>query len=163
MGGLHVAAAFISLVLGVTVLVRRKGGTTHVALGRLYVVAILAVNLPVLVRYEATGGPGPFHVLAVVSLVTTALGWLFMNRGRTERTVAGHASLMTWSWIGVATAGLAQAANQQWPAQSPWPVITVVAVATASGLAVVPRYVSRQLRRRKHSSAGPSGSSADGL
>ncbi len=37
---------------------------------------MLAVAVPVLFVYDITGGPGPFHALAVVSLLTTALGWL---------------------------------------------------------------------------------------
>jgi uncharacterized membrane protein len=147
-GALHVGAACVALALGVSVLVRRKGDASHVALGRLYLAAMLAVNLPVFFLYDATGGPGPFHVLALVSVMTTALGWLIVKRGRTPRALEAHAALMTWSWLGVATAGLAQAANQHWPAQSPWPVLAVVSVVTVVGLVSVPRYVSRQLRRR---------------
>ena len=148
LSGLHVAAAILSLALGVVALVRRKGGAWHVALGRTYLAALLVVNLPVLFLYEATGGPGPFHVLAVVSLVTTALGWLSLQGQGGRHSVQAHASFMTWSWIGVATAGLAQLANRQWPEQSPWPVLCVVAIATSVGLACVPRYVSRELRLR---------------
>lgn len=158
MGGLHVAAAGISLAVGITTLVRRKGGSGHVALGRLYLAAILGVNLPVLFLYDATGGPGPFHVLAVLSVVTTTCGWLAMRgHRRGHNSIWAHASFMTWSWIGVATAGLAQLANQQWPEQSPWPVVSVVAAATVIGLACVPRYVSRQVRLRSRDRAVPSG------
>jgi uncharacterized membrane protein len=147
LGGLHVAAACLALAVGLAVLVRRKGGAWHVAAGRVYLGAMLAVNLPVLLVYEQTGGPGAFHLLAVVSLVTTALGWAGL-RGWGPPSVGRHAAFMTWSFIGVATAGLAQLANQQLPARSPWPVLAVVAVTTALGLLVVPRYVARQLRRR---------------
>lgn len=149
MGGLHVLAACVALALGLTVLVRRKGGSWHVALGRIYLAVMLTVNLPVVFLYGATGRPGPFHVLAVISVLTTSLGWWCLHgRRRDSRGLQAHASFMTWSWIGVATAGLAQLANQQWPEQSPGPVLLVVALATAIGLVCVPRYVSRQLRRR---------------
>ena len=162
-GGLHVAAACIAMAVGMTVLVRRKGGSWHVALGRAYLVAMLAVNLPVLFRYEATGGPGPFHVLAVLSLTTTSFGWLSLQAGRRRgHAIEAHASFMTWSWIGVATAGLAQLANRQWPERSPWPVIIVVATLTGVGLAGVSRYISRQLRLPMHKRAESSGGTSAG-
>ena len=150
LGGLHIAAACAALVVGPVVLVGPKGGTLHVALGRVFVALMLLANVPVLFLYEATGRPGPFHVLAVVSLATTGLGWLSRPRSpRSRGRLGAHAAAMTWSWIGVATAGLAQLANRQWPEQAPWPVVTVVGVASAVGLALVPRYVSGQLSARR--------------
>lgn len=144
LGTAHVVAASVALTLGLVVLVRRKGDSWHVRLGRLYVVVILAVAVPVLFVYNITGRPGPFHVLAVVSLVTTALGWLSVRRGgRSRRGVAAHATFMAWSWVGVLTAGLAQAADHQWPEESPWPVLAVVGLATLTGAVAVPRLVSR--------------------
>ena len=151
LSGLHIAAACAALVVGPVVLVGVKGGALHVALGRLFVALMLLANVPVLFLYKASGRPGPFHVLAVVSLATTGLGRLALRRtSRGSRGWAGtqaHAALMTWSWIGVATAGLAQLANRQWPEQSPWPVLVVVVVGLTSavGLAMVPRWVSDQL------------------
>ena len=152
LGGLHIAAACATLVIGPVVLVGRKGGTLHVALGRVFVALLLLVNVPVLFLYEATGRPGPFHVLAVVSLATTGLGWLSVRRAsrgaRSGARIEAHAVLMTWSWIGVVTAGLAQLANRQWPEQSPWPVLVVVGLASAVGVTQVPRYVTGQLTPR---------------
>jgi hypothetical protein len=58
---------------------------------------------------------------------------------------------MSWSFLGLLTAGLAQGANAAWPARSPWPVLLVVAVLTLLGLVLVPRWVAwstRQLQRR---------------
>ena len=151
-GDLHIAAAIAALVVGPVVLAGRKGGTLHVALGRVFVTLLLLTNVPVLFLYEATGWPGPFHVLAVISLVTTGLGWLSVRRAsrgpRSGARIEAHAALMTWSWIGVATAGLAQLANRQLPEQSPWPVLVVVGLASAVGLTLVPRYVTSQLPPR---------------
>lgn len=145
-GALHVVAACAGLGVGLVVLVRRKGGASHVAVGRVFLALMVLVNLPVLFLYEDSGRPGPFHGLAVVSLVTTTLGWLSMRRRpRGRSALAAHGAFMTWSWIGVATAGLAQLGNRLWSEQAPWPVVAVVAVATGVGLITVPRYVSRQL------------------
>lgn len=150
-GAVHVVAACTAMAVGIAVLSRRKGDGWHVGLGRVYVTGMLVVNVAALLSYEATGRPGPFHVLAVISIVTTLLGWLSLRgRRRGVRAVAAHASFMTWSWIGVVTAGLAQLANQQVPQRSPWPVLVVVGVATAIGVVCVPRAVARQLRRQAH-------------
>lgn len=109
---------------------------------------MIIVNFSVLGRYDASGQPGPFHALAVISIVTTALGWLLLRRqGPRNRAVEAHASFMTWSLIGVVTAGLAQGATYSWPAHSPWPVVMVIGASVATGLIFVPRLVSRQLRR----------------
>jgi uncharacterized membrane protein len=156
-GTLHVVTAGIAIALGIAVLVRRrKGDRRHRGLGRLYLAAMIVVNLSVIGKYDGSGRPGAFHALAVISIVTTALGWLTLRRqGRRNRAVEAHASFMTWSWIGAVTAGLAQAANQRWPEHSPWPVMFVIAVATAIGLLYVPRFVSRQQRLHSLPSARP--------
>jgi uncharacterized membrane protein len=154
LGGAHVAAAAAALTVGTVVLVRRKGDATHVAFGRVYLAAMVGVNAPVLFLYEATGRPGPFHLLAAVSVLTTAMGWVSLRGTRGRRRVEAHAALMTWSWVGVVTAGLAQAANRQWPERSPWPVLAVVVSATAVALVVVPRYVAHALDRRLRGGAG---------
>jgi uncharacterized membrane protein len=151
-----VAAAAGALVVGAVVLARRKGDAWHVGTGRVYVATMLVVSLPVLLVYDTTGRPGPFHVLAVVSLATTALGWRAARRrgGDRRRAVAAHATLMSWSWIGVVTAGLAQLANARWPERSPWPVLAVIGLATAAGALSVGPLVSRALRRRPGARTG---------
>ena len=150
LGAIHVVAASVALGLGLVVLLRSKGDARHVRLGRLYVAAMFAVAVPVLFVYDITGGPGVFHALAVVSLITTSLGWLSVRRrGRSRAGVAAHATFMVWSWTGVVTAGLAQLANHTWPEQSPWPVVIVVVMATLAGAVVVPPFVSRGLPVRR--------------
>lgn len=156
LGTAHVVAAAAALVLGAVVLVRRKGDGPHAVLGRVYLVAMLAVSVPVLFVYDMTGGPGPFHLLAVVSLVTTGLGWSAVRRrGRSRSSVVAHGTFMVWSWVGVVTAGLAQLANHVWPQAAPWPVLVVVVVATTAGAAAVPRVVARASRHRAAAHVDP--------
>ena len=151
LGTIHVVAASLALALGLVVIARRKGDAWHVRLGRLYVAAMLAVAVPVLFVYDITGGPGPFHALAVVSILTTSLGWLAVlrRRGRSRPGVVAHATFMAWSWVGVVTAGLAQLAQHEWPEESPWPVLVVVGLATVAGAVAVPPSVSRALLVRR--------------
>lgn len=146
LGTAHVVAASIALALGLTLLARRKGDSWHIRIGWLYLATMLTVTVPVLFVYDSTGRPGPFHVLAIVSILITALGWSSVRRrGHFRSGVMAHATFMAWSWIGVLTAGVAQLANYEWPRESPWPVLLVVGVATLSGAVAVPRFVSRAL------------------
>ena len=155
LGTAHVAAACGALVLGAVVLRLSKGTAWHVRLGRLYVVVMLVVTVPALLVYDTTGAPGPFHVLAVVSLVTVGLGWLSAPRRLRGRSGSvPHASWMLWSYIGLATAGVGQLLNSVWPERSPWPVLLLVAAVTAVGLVLVPRAVRRAERRRVAAPAG---------
>jgi uncharacterized membrane protein len=145
LAGLHIVAACAALAVGAVVLVGRKGTRRHAVVGRFYLAAMLAVNIPVLFVYDTSGRPGAFHVLAVVSLVTTGLGWLSLRR-RPRRTRA-HAAFMTWSFVGVVTAGLAQLANRELPQQAPLPVVVVIVLTTVIGLVGVPRFIAGHLRR----------------
>ena len=150
MGRVHVITAGIAIALGLVVLFRgRKGDRWHRAAGTLYLGAMLVVNLTALSTLDGSQRPGAFHALAVISIGTTGAGWLWLKMpGCRNRAIGAHASFMTWSCIGVVTAGLAQAAHRMWPHYSPWPVVLVIGVTTAAGLVCVPRVVSRQLRRQ---------------
>jgi uncharacterized membrane protein len=52
LGSLHVAAAVLALVVAAIVLVRNKGTTSHVRLGRIYVVLLVLVDAFALLTYQ---------------------------------------------------------------------------------------------------------------
>ncbi len=113
LGWLHVGAAALALATGAMLFAAQKGTRRHVLLGRVYALAMLLVNLPALLLYEETGTLGPFHVLAVISLVTLTLGLaplLLGYRGRGH--IARHGLFMAWSYVGLVAAGLAQLGNR---------------------------------------------------
>ena len=154
-GELHVVAAVCAVVTGALVLARPKGTRAHVRLGRGYGGAMLILNVAALVTFDQTGRIGVFHVLAVASLLTLALGWGQMLRGPwTAARDARHASFMTWSYIGLTAAGLAQVANVAWPASEPWPVVvSTTVVLTVGGLVahrMLPRTLAASAHRRPH-------------
>lgn len=108
LGALHVMAALLALATAVVVLVRTKGTTAHVRLGRVYVVLLVLVDLSALLTYRESV-PGPFHLLAVVSLATLTAAVVWSPRRRGSRQT--HGILMIWSVTGLVGAGLAQAAT----------------------------------------------------
>jgi uncharacterized membrane protein len=132
LGSLHVAAAMLALVVAVIVLVRIKGTTAHVRLGRVYVVALVLVDVFALLTYRQ--GVGPFHLLAVISLATLTAGLVWSPRRRGSKQA--HGIWMIWSVAGLVGAGLAQGATAALPEASPWPTVTTTAgVCLLAGLA----------------------------
>lgn len=109
LGTTHIALAIASLALGAVVLVQKKGGKKHRKLGYLYSVALLSVNLSALLVYEDSGRPGPFHVLSLISLATLNAGFVpaFLRKPR-NAWVSLHAYFMSWSYVGLVAAGVAQ-------------------------------------------------------
>ena len=97
----HVAAALVSVGLGVVQLVRRKGDARHRGLGRVWVVLMLWTAVSSFwIRHLRDGAFSWLHVLSVVTLVTVTLGVLAIRRG----DVRGHRGNMVGSWLGSALA-----------------------------------------------------------
>jgi uncharacterized membrane protein len=143
---LHVAAAISALVLGTVVVSTRKGTPRHRVMGSCYVIAILLTNIVALTVTRSTGGFGPFHVLALVSLCTVAAGivpmWLFP---RSAAVIAAHGITMGFSYVGLIAAGLSQAVAHLIPAQSGAGVVATSVVTFAAGAALIFRLIPRAL------------------
>jgi uncharacterized membrane protein len=106
----HVLAALSALGAGAAVLLVPKGTHTHRAIGASYVFALVLVNEAALSLHRENTF-GVFHVLAVVSLVTIAVGLSPILFGKRSRpAVATHAYCMTWSYAGLVAAGCGQLA-----------------------------------------------------
>ncbi len=106
----HVVAATSALLIGAVVVFRRKGTQSHRLVGGAYVVTLVLVDITaLLVHHEATFGV--FHVLAIVSLITVAVGVVPLLLGRRSPEVfAMHAYCMVWTYAGLVAAGCGQLA-----------------------------------------------------
>ena len=109
LGTLHVVFAIMALIIGAAVAFRRKGDQMHRILGYFYAISLFLVNVSALSVYEEAVGMGPFHVLAVISLVTLISGFIpaFLHRP-VSRWLILHAYFMSWSYVGLVAAGVAQ-------------------------------------------------------
>lgn len=94
----HAFAATIALLLGAwQIFFSRKGTTVHRLVGRTWVVLALFVAVGSFWIQELRPGQYSFfHVLSVVTLVTTALGVLAAMRGN----IPSHRGNMTGTWVG---------------------------------------------------------------
>lgn len=97
----HVAAALLSVGLGLVQLLRRKGDLRHRLLGRVWVVLMLWTAVSSFwIRHLREGAFSWLHVLSLVTLVTVTLGVVSIRRG----DVRGHRANMTGSWLGALAA-----------------------------------------------------------
>lgn len=152
-GPLHVAAAVCAVLIGAWVLQRSKGTWLHVRAGRVYGASMLLVNVAALATSDQTGRLGAFHILAMVSLLTVGAGWgsMLFSRSRAVSDLARHAYFMTWSYIGLTAAGIAQLASLAWPQWEPWPVIVSSGLVISVGGGLAHRRLPDVLERQQNS------------
>ncbi|WP_310497001.1 DUF2306 domain-containing protein [Sandarakinorhabdus sp.] len=107
----HLTAVLIAMPLGFHQLTRPQGTPAHALLGRIYIAAMLIANIGALASFRPETRFIPFHILAIVSLVTMATGmwalrrWLMLRNPAHLRT---HKIQMAFSWIGLMMAGASQ-------------------------------------------------------
>lgn len=145
LGVAHVAAVTSALLLAVVVLVLPKGSSRHVVLGAMYVAVLAVGNVAALLVREQSGDLGPFHLLAVVSLLTIAGGVVTSPRRR-RGSVTAHAHFMLWSVLGLTAAGMAQLAGSAIPLAAPLPVLLVISASIVVGFLTVPKAAQRAVR-----------------
>ena len=133
----HVVAALTALLAGVAVLLLPKGTHTHRAIGTAYVLALVLVNVAALSLHRQNLF-GVFHVLAVASLATIAVGLSPLLVGkRSPRVIATHAFCMTWSYAGLAAAGCGQLAVAVGHDLAAWVVPVVIGAVLSIGGVVI--------------------------
>lgn len=99
----HTALGVLALATGAAVLLRRKGDRPHRWVGRVYAAAMVTLCVASFGLRDSTpfvAGYGPFHVAALVSLVTVTAGVVVAMRRR-ENWLGAHYMWMAWSYIGL--------------------------------------------------------------
>lgn len=101
---LHAGLALFALLVGATVLSRRKGTSSHKLLGRVWVGAMVAVAISSFWIFEIRRGAGPswIHLLSVWTLISVAAAVWFIRRGN----VRAHQGFMVGTFAGLAIAGI---------------------------------------------------------
>ena len=98
----HVVLGFASLIFGTVVLLRPKGTTFHVLMGRGYVFSMLALCATSFGIYDMFGGFGIFHVAAIFSLISIGAGiGAALFRRKLKGWIYWHYQFMAWSYIGL--------------------------------------------------------------
>lgn len=97
---LHLSAAVASLLLGLGVLLLRKGTPTHKALGRAWV-GVMLVTAFSSFWITRNGEWSWIHALSVWTLLSMGLAVYFIRRGQ----VRAHRGFMIGTYLGLAGAG----------------------------------------------------------
>lgn len=109
LGFIHLIFGILALVAGTAVLFLRKGTRWHRTLGHLYLTNMLALNISALFIYRLFGSFGPFHWLALISLLTLLAGMVpVFTRRPKGRWLALHASFLNGSYVGLVAATAAE-------------------------------------------------------
>ena len=109
LGFIHMIFGILALVAGTAVLFLRKGTRWHRTLGHLYLTNMLALNISALFIYRLYGSFGPFHWLALMSLLTLVAGMVpVFTRRPKGRWLELHASFINGSYVGLVAATAAE-------------------------------------------------------
>jgi uncharacterized membrane protein len=129
LGWFHLATALLAMIAGAFVLAANKGTVQHKRVGYVYVFAMVLVCGSALGIYNLTGRFGVFHLMAIVSSLTLALGMtpLFL-RNLPRKYKAVHVWFMYYSVLGL-YAAFASELSVRIPDK---PFFAMVGVATAT-------------------------------
>lgn len=144
-GLLHVSTAVAALVVGLAVFTSRKGTRRHRRIGAVYVGLLVVLNVAALALHREDAF-GPFHVLAVVSLLTigTGIGVLVVGP-RSEFRYAIHGYCLAWSYAGVVAAGTGQLSTRATDTLGSNAVPLVIGVTLVLGGLIIHTLVPRSL------------------
>ena len=108
-GIVHTSFAVIALAAGLAIFTVTKCTTLHRVIGYIYVGSMLSLNLTALTIYRLFGGFGPFHALAIMSLITLGAGFLPAFTKRPQRAwLYRHYEWISWSYVGLVAAAASE-------------------------------------------------------
>lgn len=113
LGWAHVLSAGITLLAGLWIFLRPKGGSAHRCLGYIYAVAMLTMLATALSIYQLTGSFNPLHGFAILSTLQLGRGLFHAVARWPKRTwLDMHYVWMSWSYIGLCAALVAESATR---------------------------------------------------
>ena len=99
---IHGIFGLLSLVSGLAVMLMQKGTLPHRRVGMVYFISMASLNVLSFFIYEMWGHWGPFHYMALVSLVTVSAGMVAIIYFRHRpKGLEWHYKMMYWSYVGL--------------------------------------------------------------
>jgi uncharacterized membrane protein len=148
LGYIHVAFGILALVLGLVIFCLVKGTRLHRILGYSYIASMLGLNVTGLVIYRLFGFFGPFHALALVSLVTVVAGFLPAYFKRPPgKWLRWHYEGICWSYLGLLGATAAEIATRLPFIESGF-AFGVAAIVSSQGVIAIGAFVLYRYRDR---------------
>jgi uncharacterized membrane protein len=150
LGWIHTIFGLTALLAGTAVVLIRKGTRWHRTLGHVYLTSMVSLNATGLFIYNLYGHFGPFHWMAISSLIILAAGMVpVFTRRPKQRWLEIHAVLINGSFIGLVAATAAEITSRIPAFEDAFgPVVGLTsALVIASGAALMRRYMPQSLRR----------------
>ncbi len=150
LGWTHIVFGVLALLAGTVVVLTRKGTRWHRTLGHVYLTAMIGLNVTALFIYNLYGRFGPFHWLAVSSLLTLIAGMIpVFTRRPKGRWLEQHALIVNISYIGLVAATAAEITSRipGWEDGFGWVVGATSALVIGIGAVLMQRKLPQTIRR----------------
>ena len=150
-GFIHLLSALLAMVAGSIVLLNTKGGLFHKRIGYVYVALMVVLNVTAFMIYHLFGKFGPFHALAILSMVGIAGGMVpVLLKQRISVWIFYHYNFMSWSVVGLYAAFWSELFTRTLPMKQFWPVVMIATGVTAGiGAFLIRRNAARFLPIQK--------------
>jgi uncharacterized membrane protein len=150
LGWVHMVFGLVALLAGTAVILTRKGTRWHRTLGHLYLTNMIALNVSGLFIYNLYGRFGPFHWMALGSLLTLVAGMVpIFTRRPKGRWLELHAAFINGSYVGLVAATAAEVTSRLPGTEGSFgPVVGLTTVAVIGiGAYLIQRYMPRSISR----------------
>lgn len=156
LGWVHVVFGLVALLVGSVVVLARKGTRWHRTLGHVFLTSMVGLNATALFIYNLYGRIGPFHWLALVSLVTLTTGMIpVITRRPRGRWLEWHAIFINAAYIGLVAATAAEITSRIPGAEGSFGlVVGATSAAIIAGGALLLRNKLSQSTRWAHVGSG---------
>lgn len=147
LGLIHLVAALLAMLSGAVVIANPKAGPFHRRVGYVYVGSMLVLNLTAFQIYHLFGRFGPFHALAIFSLLCVIAGIVpALFRKKVRSWIYWHYYFMNWSVVGLYAAFWAELLTRTLPAGKFWSiVIAASSITTGIGAYFIRKNATRLL------------------
>lgn len=150
LGWIHTIFGMVALVAGGVVLYLPKGTRWHRTLGHVYLTNMLALNISALFIYRLYGHFGPFHWMALGSLLTLAAGMVpVFTRRPKGRWLERHAAFINGSYVGLVAAFAAEITSRLPGTEAHFGLVVggTSALVIGVGAALIHRNLSQSIHR----------------
>lgn len=150
LGLIHMVFGIVALLAGAVVVLSRKGTRAHRTLGHIYLTSMIGLNATAFAIYDLYGRFGPFHWLAVSSVLTLAAGMIpVLVRRPRDRWLEWHAIFINMSFIGLVAATAAEITSRLPGTEDAfgWVVGATSALVIGTGALLMRRGLPQSIRR----------------
>ena len=150
LGWIHMIFGIVSLLAGTTVVLLRKGTRWHRTLGHVYLTSMISLNVTALFIYRLFGHFGPFHWLALSSLLTLMAGMVPVFTRRPKGSwLELHAAFINGSYVGLVAATAAEVTSRIPGTEAMFGLVVGVTSALVIGIgaALIHRHLPQSINR----------------